>query len=91
MSGDPDLATTSKAIQILDQIGADVIELGVPYSVCSFQLMHLKLYKLYLTVKCAVHADLNIMQSHGILCCCKLYAALFTCIMYVCLESEAVM
>ena len=36
MSGDPDLATTAKAIQILDKIGADVIELGVPYSVgCS--------------------------------------------------------
>lgn len=33
MSGDPNLATTSKAIQILDQLGADVIELGVPYSV----------------------------------------------------------
>ncbi|KAL3132066.1 hypothetical protein ABBQ32_008678 [Trebouxia sp. C0010 RCD-2024] len=32
MSGDPNLATTSKAIQILDQLGADVIELGVPYS-----------------------------------------------------------
>ena len=33
MSGDPDLATTAKAIQILDKLGADVIELGVPYSV----------------------------------------------------------
>ena len=33
MSGDPDLATTAKAIRILDKIGADVIELGVPYSV----------------------------------------------------------
>lgn len=32
MSGDPDLATTAKAIQILDKLGADVIELGVPYS-----------------------------------------------------------
>lgn len=32
MSGDPDLATTAKAIRILDKIGADVIELGVPYS-----------------------------------------------------------
>lgn len=40
MSGDPDLATTSKAIQILDQLGADVIELGVPYSVCPGSLMH---------------------------------------------------
>lgn len=33
MSGDPDLATTSRAIQILDDLGADIIELGVPYSV----------------------------------------------------------
>ncbi len=33
MSGDPDLATTAKAIQTLDKLGADVIELGVPYSV----------------------------------------------------------
>ena len=33
MSGDPDLATTSRAIRILDDLGADVIELGVPYSV----------------------------------------------------------
>lgn len=39
MSGDPDLATTAKAIQILDQIGANVIELGVPYSVCTGSLM----------------------------------------------------
>lgn len=31
-AGDPDLATTAKALQILDQNGADVIELGVPYS-----------------------------------------------------------
>ena len=37
MSGDPDLGTTAKAIQILDKIGADVIELGVPYSV---RLLH---------------------------------------------------
>ncbi len=35
MSGDPDLATTAKAIQTLDKLGADVIELGVPYSVSS--------------------------------------------------------
>ena len=33
MAGDPDMATTSKAIQILDKLGADIIELGVPYSV----------------------------------------------------------
>ena len=33
MAGDPDMATTSKAIQTLDKLGADVIELGVPYSV----------------------------------------------------------
>ncbi len=31
-AGDPDLATTAKALQILDQSGADIIELGVPYS-----------------------------------------------------------
>jgi tryptophan synthase alpha chain len=31
-AGDPDLATTEKAIKILDQAGADFIELGVPYS-----------------------------------------------------------
>lgn len=39
MSGDPNLATTSKAIQILDQLGADVIELGVPYSVRPISLL----------------------------------------------------
>ena len=33
MAGDPDLATTEKALQILDEAGADVIELGCPYSV----------------------------------------------------------
>lgn len=33
MAGDPNLATTSKAIEILDNLGADIIELGVPYSV----------------------------------------------------------
>ncbi|MCP2731405.1 tryptophan synthase subunit alpha [Limnofasciculus baicalensis] len=31
-AGDPDLATTAKAIKILDKSGADMIELGVPYS-----------------------------------------------------------
>lgn len=31
-AGDPDLATTAKAIQILAENGADMIELGVPYS-----------------------------------------------------------
>jgi tryptophan synthase alpha chain len=31
-AGDPDLATTAKALQILDNNGADLIELGVPYS-----------------------------------------------------------
>jgi tryptophan synthase alpha chain len=31
-AGDPDLQTTAKALQVLDRSGADVIELGVPYS-----------------------------------------------------------
>ena len=31
-AGDPDLETTAKAIKILDDNGADIIELGVPYS-----------------------------------------------------------
>ena len=31
-AGDPDLETTAKAIKILDDNGADMIELGVPYS-----------------------------------------------------------
>jgi len=31
-AGDPDLATTASALQILDRSGADMIELGVPYS-----------------------------------------------------------
>ena len=31
-AGDPDLATTFKALQVLDENGADIIELGVPYS-----------------------------------------------------------
>jgi tryptophan synthase alpha chain len=31
-AGDPDLDTTAKALRILDQSGADLIELGVPYS-----------------------------------------------------------
>ena len=31
-AGDPDLATTAQALQVLDQNGADFIELGVPYS-----------------------------------------------------------
>lgn len=32
MAGDPDLETTAKTLQILDSSGADLIELGVPYS-----------------------------------------------------------
>jgi tryptophan synthase alpha subunit len=32
IAGDPDLATTAKALKILDACGSDVIELGVPYS-----------------------------------------------------------
>ncbi|MBW4521605.1 MAG: tryptophan synthase subunit alpha [Scytolyngbya sp. HA4215-MV1] len=31
-AGDPDLETTAKALYLLDQKGADLIELGVPYS-----------------------------------------------------------
>ena len=31
-AGDPDLATTAKALELLDRSGADLIELGVPYS-----------------------------------------------------------
>jgi tryptophan synthase alpha chain len=31
-AGDPDLETTAKALQILDRSGADLIELGIPYS-----------------------------------------------------------
>ncbi|MFZ4443850.1 MAG: tryptophan synthase subunit alpha [Planktothrix agardhii] len=31
-AGDPNLETTAKALQVLDQNGADLIELGVPYS-----------------------------------------------------------
>lgn len=31
-AGDPDLDTTAQALQILDRAGADLIELGVPYS-----------------------------------------------------------
>jgi len=32
VAGDPDLGTTELALKMLDSIGADVIELGVPYS-----------------------------------------------------------
>ncbi|KAF5825230.1 hypothetical protein DUNSADRAFT_13371, partial [Dunaliella salina] len=31
-AGDPDLETTEAAVRSLDALGADVIELGVPYS-----------------------------------------------------------
>lgn len=31
-AGDPDLETTAKALRVLDNSGADIIELGVPYS-----------------------------------------------------------
>ncbi|GJN23020.1 hypothetical protein PR202_gb10635 [Eleusine coracana subsp. coracana] len=31
-AGDPDLATTAEALQLLDACGADVIELGLPFS-----------------------------------------------------------
>lgn len=31
-AGDPDLKTTAEALQVLDAAGADIIELGVPYS-----------------------------------------------------------
>jgi tryptophan synthase alpha chain len=31
-AGDPDLATTAEALRRLDRSGADLIELGVPYS-----------------------------------------------------------
>ncbi|MBF2049737.1 MAG: tryptophan synthase subunit alpha [Leptolyngbya sp. IPPAS B-1204] len=31
-AGDPDLETTAQALQLLDRSGADLIELGVPYS-----------------------------------------------------------
>jgi tryptophan synthase alpha chain len=31
-AGDPDLATTAEALKVLDRNGADLIELGIPYS-----------------------------------------------------------
>lgn len=31
-AGDPDLSTTAEALKVLDSCGADIIELGVPYS-----------------------------------------------------------
>jgi tryptophan synthase alpha chain len=31
-AGDPDLASTEEALLALDEEGADIIELGVPYS-----------------------------------------------------------
>lgn len=31
-AGDPDLETTAAALRTLDRSGADIIELGVPYS-----------------------------------------------------------
>ncbi|MEH2174193.1 tryptophan synthase subunit alpha [Nostoc sp.] len=31
-AGDPDLETTAKALQVLDRNGADIIEVGIPYS-----------------------------------------------------------
>ncbi len=31
-AGDPNLETTAKALQVLDRSGADIIELGIPYS-----------------------------------------------------------
>ena len=31
-AGDPNLDATEKALKILDDVGADIIELGVPYS-----------------------------------------------------------
>lgn len=33
VAGDPSLDTTAAALKKLDEVGADVIELGVPYSV----------------------------------------------------------
>lgn len=33
VAGDPNLETTAVALKKLDEAGADVIELGVPYSV----------------------------------------------------------
>ena len=33
VAGDPNLETTEQAILALDRAGADIIELGVPYSV----------------------------------------------------------
>jgi tryptophan synthase alpha chain len=33
VAGDPNLETTAEALRKLDQVGSDVIELGVPYSV----------------------------------------------------------
>lgn len=32
-AGDPDLETTAEAVKYLSEISADIIELGVPYSV----------------------------------------------------------
>ena len=49
MAGDPDLDTTAKALQALDDAGADVLEVGIPYSVraeSAWQLVHTQLISL---------------------------------------------
>jgi hypothetical protein len=38
VAGDPNLETTAEALKRLDQVGSDVIELGVPYSVSQLSL-----------------------------------------------------
>ena len=42
MAGDPDLETTRLALKALDEAGADIIELGIPYSVNVFALRALR-------------------------------------------------
>ena len=89
MSGDPDLATTSKAIKILDQLGADVIELGVPYSVCTVQLIHPAVYRLYCTVEYVAQL-VHTSTSCSLMSSCANASCMLHLYMYVCLEIQAV-
>lgn len=54
-AGDPDLETTEAALKRLDNLGSDVIELGVPYSVRKFGLI----------VMFCVHANLACASAQG--------------------------
>lgn len=66
-AGDPDLAYTEKALAALDEEGADIIELGVPYSdpLADGPVIQVCVLTLQLHVRLSEHSGVEVDVSNN--------------------------